>query len=278
MENRTLQMAAALSYYLVLSVFPALILFFAAVASLPFPSLYTRIFALMFTVLPAQTAPMVQAVLLDVLGTNHHVWLSVGTLGTVWIASSAFDGMIEALDVAYEVKDLRPFWKTRLLALGLAATTGCLLLTGLTVMILGPRFGEWIAARMPLSPHFVLLWPVFHWVTAISVALLATELIYFLAPNVKQRFMATLPGAILSVLCWVGFSYLLGFYFRNLANFSSTYGTLAGFIAFMTWFYWNSFALLVGAELNAELAKESVKGSLQQKEESPPPDADKPAA
>ena len=271
-------MAAALSYYLVLSVFPALILFFAAVASLPFPSLYTRIFALMFTLLPAQTAPMVQAVLLDVLGTNHHVWLSVGTLGTVWIASSAFDGMIEALDVAYEVKDLRPFWKTRLLALGLAATTGCLLLTGLTVMILGPRFGEWLAARMPLSPHFVLLWPVFHWVTAISVALLATELIYFLAPNVKQRFMATLPGAILSVLCWVGFSYLLGFYFRHIANFSSTYGTLAGFIAFMTWFYWNSFALLVGAELNAELAKESVKGSLQQKEESPPPDADKPAA
>jgi len=277
-ENRTLQMAAALSYYLVLSVFPALILFFAVVASLPFPSLYTRIFSLMFTLLPAQTAPMVQAVLLDVLGTNHHVWLSVGTLGTVWIASSAFDGMIEALDVAYEVKDLRPFWKTRLLALGLAATTGCLLLTGLTVMILGPRFGEWLAARMPLSPHFVLLWPVFHWVTAISVALLATELIYFLAPNVKQRFMATLPGAILSVLCWVGFSYLLGFYFRHIANFSSTYGTLAGFIAFMTWFYWNSFALLVGAELNAELAKESVKGSLQQKEESPPPDADKPAA
>jgi membrane protein len=277
-ENRTLQMAAALSYYLVLSVFPALILFFAAVASLPFPSLYTRIFALVFTLIPAQTAPMVQAVLLDVLSTNHHVWLSVGTLGTFWIASSAFDGMIEALDVAYEVKDPRPFWKTRLLALGLGASTGGLLLTGLMVMILGPRFGAWLASRMPLSPHFVLLWPVFHWVTAIGVALLATELIYFLAPNIKQRFLATLPGATLAVLCWVGFSYLLGFYFRHIANFSSTYGTLAGFIAFMIWFYWNSFALLVGAELNAELAKESVKGSLQQKEESPEPDADNPAA
>jgi membrane protein len=256
-------MAAALSYYLVLSVFPALILFFAAVASLPFPSLYTRIFALVFTLIPAQTAPMVQAVLQDVLSTNHHIWLSVGTLGTLWIASSAFDGMIEALDVAYEVKDPRPFWKTRLLALGLAAATGFLLLIGLMVMILGPRF--------------VLLWPVFHWVTAITVALLATELIYFLAPNIKQRFMATLPGALLSVLCWIGLSYLLGFYFRHIANFSGTYGTLGGFIAFMTWFYWNSFALLVGAELNAELARESVKGSLQQRKESPLPDDDKPA-
>jgi membrane protein len=261
-------MAAALAYYLVLSVFPALILFFAAVASLPFPNLYAHIVELTFSLIPAATAPMVQAVLLDVLASNHRVWLSLATIGTLWIASSAFDGMIEALDVAYDVKDLRPFWKTRLLALGLAATTGCLLLSGLTIMILGPRFGAWLAERMALSGHLVSLWPVFHWVAAIGIALLATELMYFLAPNVKQRFLATLPGAALAVLCWIGFSYLLGFYFRHIANFSRTYGTLAGFIAFMTWFYWNSFALLVGAELNAELAKESSKGSLLQKEES----------
>jgi membrane protein len=267
-ENRTLQMAAALSYYFVLSVFPALILFFAVVASLPFPSLYTRVFTLIFTLLPAQTVSIVETVLLDVLGTHHRAWLSLGTIGTLWTASSAFDAMIEALDVAYDVTEIRPFWKTRLVALGLAATTGCLLLSGLTIMILGPRFGAWLADRVVLAPRFVSLWPVFHWVAAISVALLAVELVYFLAPNVKQRFFATLPGAILAVVCWIGFSYLLGFYFRHFANFSRTYGTLAGFIAFMTWFYWNSFALLVGAELNSELAKESVKGSLPQKEES----------
>jgi membrane protein len=61
----------------------------------------------------------------------------------------------------------------------------------------------------------------------------------------------------------------LGFYFRHIANFSRTYGTLAGFIAFMTWFYWNSFALLAGAELNAELAKQSRKGQLPAKEQQP---------
>src|SRR5258707_11644720 len=156
-------MAAALSYYFVLSIFPALILFFAALASLPFPSLYTRVFTLIFTLLPAQAVPPVEAVLLDVLGTNHRAWLSLGTIGTIWVASSAFDAMIEALDVAYDVKDLRPFWKTRLLALCLAVTTGCLLLTGLTIMILGPRFGAWLAARMALPPHLASLWPAFYW-------------------------------------------------------------------------------------------------------------------
>ena len=268
MENRTLQMAAALAYYLVLSVFPALILFFAALASLPFPSLYNRVFTLTFSLIPAQTVPMVEAVLLDVLGPSHRAWLSFGTIGTIWVASSAFDAMIEALDLAYEVEDTRPLWKTRLLALGLAAATGCLLLCGLTIMILGPQFGAWLATRMVLPPHFALIWRIFHWVAATGVALLAVELLYYLAPNVKQRFLATLPGAILAVVCWICFSYLLGFYFRHFANFSRTYGTLAGLIAFMTWFYWNSFALLVGAELNAELAKESAKGSLQEKDES----------
>jgi membrane protein len=266
LENRTLQMAAALSYYLVLSIFPALILFFAAIASLPFPDLYTRLFTLVFSLIPSQTVPMVESVLLDVLGTHHRAWLSLGTIGTIWAASTAFVAMIEALDLAYEVKDSRPFWKTRLLAFGLAVTTGCLLLCGLTIMILGPQFGTWLAARIVLPPHFAVFWLVFHWAAAISVALIAVELTYFLAPNVKQRFLATLPGAVLAVVCWIGFSYLLGFYFRHFANFSRTYGTLGGFIAFMTWFYWNSFALLVGAELNAELAKESTKGSLQQKE------------
>jgi membrane protein len=258
-------MAAALSYYLVLSVFPALILFVAGVASLPLPGLYNQVFPLLAPLLPPDTVISVQSLLLDVLASHHRAWLSFGTVGTVWIASSAFDAMIEALDVAYQVKETRPFWKTRLLALGLAAATGSLLLSGLIVMILGPEFGRWLAIRINF-PHLAALWPVFHWVAAVTVALIAVEMIYFLAPNVKQRFGATLPGALLAVSFWIGLSYWLGFYFRHFANFSRTYGTLAGFIAFMSWFYWNSFALLVGAHLNAELAKESAQGTLQQRE------------
>jgi membrane protein len=271
-------MAAALSYYLVLSVFPALILFFAAVALLPFAGFYKHLFSRIYDLLPAQSVPVVQAVLLDVLAANRKAWLSLGTIGTIWVASSAFDGMIEALDVAYQVRETRPFWKTRLQAVILAATTGGLLLSGLTVMILGPRFGTWLAGRIDLPPNFVLLWPVFHWIAAIGAAVIAVELLYFLAPNVKQRFTATLPGAVLAVLCWVGLSYLLGFYFRHIANFGRTYGALAGFIAFMTWFYWNSFALLVGAQVNAELAKESSKGSLPQKRPDATAETLKPAA
>jgi len=259
------QMAAALSYYMVLAVFPSMIFLSSLLSLIPLPDLFGRVLGTMSLLLPPDTMRLVQSVLLDVLVTNRKAWLSFGMLGSIWIVSAAFDALIEALDIAYDVNDDRPFWKTRLRAIVLGIITAGLVSTALAVMILGPRFGAWLAARIHLSREFVLFWPVIHWSIAILFTLVAVELIYFLGPNVKQRFGATLPGAIFSVTCWLVLSYLLGFYFRHLANLSRTYGTLAGFIAFMTWFYWNSFALLMGAEFNAELAKKSRKGQLQEK-------------
>ena len=98
---------------------------------------------------------------------------------------------------------------------------------------------------------------------------MAVEVLYFLTPNVKQRFWATLPGAILAVGCWIGLSYLLGIYFRSFANFNKTYGTLGAAVALMVWLYWTAFAMLMGAELNAELAKRTKAGPVEQQPETP---------
>jgi membrane protein len=268
-RHHTLQVSAALSYYFVLSVFPGLIFLSAVVGSISLPDLFNHVLLLMGRLLPPDTMKLVYAVLGDVLASHRGTWLSFGMLGLIWTASAAFDSMIEALNIAYDVKDDRPFWKTRLLAIALAAIIGSLLLAALGVMVVGPRFGEWLAGRLGLSAVFVTVWPFLRWTIAICFTVLAVEVLYYLAPNVKQRFGATLPGAVLSVVVWNLLSFLLGYYFRHWANFNRTYGTLGGFIAFMTWLYWTSFVLLVGAELNAELAKESKKGCLQPKEVSP---------
>jgi membrane protein len=267
-RHHTLQVSAALSYYFVLSVFPGLIFLSAVVGSISLPDLFNHVLLLMGRLLPPDTMKLVYAVLGDVLASHRGTWLSFGMLGLIWTASAAFDSMIEALNIAYDVKDDRPFWKTRLLAIALAAIIGSLLLAALGVMVVGPRFGEWLAGRLGLSAVFVTVWPFLRWTIAICFTVLAVEVLYYLAPNVKQRFGATLPGAVLSVVVWNLLSFLLGYYFRHWANFNRTYGTLGGFIAFMTWLYWTSFVLLVGAELNAEFAKESKKGCLQPKEAS----------
>src|SRR3989441_8920760 len=102
---------------------------------------------------------------------------------------------------------------------------------------------------------------------AIGFAVLAVEALYFLAPNVKQRFLATLPGAILAVSCWIGLSYLLGVYFRHFANFNKNYGTLGAAIALMVWLYLTGVAMLVGAEPNAALPAITRPGELPEKHE-----------
>jgi membrane protein len=130
----------------------------------------------------------------------------------------------------------------------------------LTVRGLSPR-------KIPSLVGCSLLWPYIHWTIAVGFTVLAIEALYFIAPNVKQRFLATLPGAVLSVGCWIGLSYLLGTYFRHFGSFNKTYGTLGAAIALMVWLYWTGFAMLVGAELNAELAKISNEGKLQEKHE-----------
>jgi membrane protein len=268
-RNHTLQMAAALAYYFVLSLFPALILLSAVVAYLPIPDLFNQALAVMARFLPGDSMGLVRRVLSDVITPNRGTFLSVGILGTLWAASGGFSAAIEALNIAYEVDDDRPFWKTKPLALGLAFMTGALLLIALSVMVVGPRFGEWLAGRVHLSALFVLLWPYIHWTIAVGFTVLAVEALYYMAPNVKQRFLATLPGAVLAVGCWIGLSYLLGIYFRQFANFNKTYGTLGAAIALMVWLYWTGFAMLVGAELNAELAKISREGKLPEKHEPP---------
>jgi membrane protein len=277
-QNHTLQMAAALSYYFILSFFPALIFLSAVVAYLPFPDLFNQALALMARFVPADSMGIVRRVLADVVTPNRGTFLSFGILGTLWAASGGFAAIIEALDIAYEARDDRPFWKTRPLAIGLTFTIGALVLTSLSVMVVGPRFGEWLAGRVHLSRLFVLLWPYIQWTIAVGFTVLAIEALYFLAPNIKQRFRATLPGAVLAVGCWVGLSSLLGAYFRHFGSFNKTYGTLGAAIALMVWLYWTGFAMLVGAELNAELAKMSGGRPLQESREPPTSARSNPAA
>lgn len=258
-NHHTLQVAAALSYYSILAVFPGLIFLSAVMGLIPLSDMFARTLAVMARILPPDTTRFVQSMLLNLVGANHKAWLSFSMLGIVWVASTAFDAVIEALDIAHDVKVSRPLWKTRLLALLLGGVCVVLWIVALAVMIVGTEFGAWLATRVPVSDLFVVLWPLIHWIVAIGFTVLAVEAVYFLAPNVKQRFLATLPGAILVVTCWIALSYLLGVYFRHFANYNRTYGTLAGFIAFLTWLYWNAFVLLLGAELNAKLARESAQ-------------------
>ena len=120
LRNHTLQMGAALSYYFVLSLFPSLIFLSAIVAYLPVPNLFDQALGMMAQFLPPDSMGLVRRVLSDVITPSRGMFLSFGIVGTLWTASGGFAAAIEALNIAPEVHDDRPFWKTRPLAAGLA--------------------------------------------------------------------------------------------------------------------------------------------------------------
>jgi membrane protein len=183
-KNHTLQMAAALSYYFVMALFPALIFLSAIVASLPVAGLFDQVLDLMGRFVPPDGMNIVRKVLADVVTPNRGAFLSLGFLATLWTASGGFAAAIEALNIAYDAEETRPFWKTRPLAMILTLLIGLLLLVALAVMILGPHFGEWLANRMHLSRMWLWAWPYIDWMIAVGFADLAVEALDCLAPYV----------------------------------------------------------------------------------------------
>ncbi len=268
-RNHTLAFAAALSYYFVIAFFPALIGLAAIIAYLPIPNLFNTMVSTLSRVMPPESMGLVRKVVAEIITPNRGALLSFGLLGTLWSASGGFASMIEALNVAYDIPETRPIWKTRLLALELTFEIGTLLLFAFSVMIVGPQFGDYLASHMGVSWAFAVAWPYIRYAVAIAFIVLAVEGLYFLGPNIKQRFRDTLPGAVLAVLGWILLSTLLSLYVHHVANLNKTYGVLGGGIALLLWMYWSSFAVLMGAELNSEIIQERGDGKLLLKQ--PPP-------
>jgi membrane protein len=150
-DHHTLQMAAALSYYFVMSLFPSLIALSAIVTYLPVPDLFDQALNLMARFIPSDSMGVVKKVLADVVTPNRSAFLSLGLAGTLWAASGGFAAAIEALNIAYDAQETRPFWKTRPLAIGLTVLIGTLLITALAVMVSAGR--EWLAIPTKCCGH-----------------------------------------------------------------------------------------------------------------------------
>jgi len=268
--NHIFSFAAALSYYFVLAFFPALIALAALVAYLPIPNLFNTIVDTIGRVAPAQSMGLIRRIVADVITPSRGTLLSIGLAGTLWTCSSGFATLIEAVNVAYDVPETRPWWKVRLLSIQLTFVIGILVTLAFAIMVVGPQFGAFLASHVGLSYEFAMIWPILRYVLAVSFMVLAVEGIYFMAPNIKQHFLGSLPGAVLAVGGWILISFGLSFYFQNLDHLNKTYGVLGGGIALLMWMYWSGFLILVGAELNSEIIQQRGDGTLQLKQPPPP--------
>jgi membrane protein len=199
---------------------------------------------------------MVKHILVGLLTPRRGGLLSFGLLSYLWTASGGFSASIEALNIAYDVEKTRSWWRDRLQALLLTLTTGVLSLIGLLLIIAGPHFGHLMTELFAVPHAFGDIWPALRLVTIFVIFVVAVEIQYYLAPNLKQHLMDTLPGAVVAVIGIFLSSAGLGYYFGHLSNYNKTYGSLGAVIILMLWFYVVALFFIVGAELNAELLKQ----------------------
>jgi membrane protein len=182
----------------------------------------------------------------------------VGAAGAIWAASGAMGAVIKAVNRAYERVETRPFWKTRLLAIGLVVMTGLVLAGLLLLIVFGGPLGTAIAEKARLGGAFELLWAVLRWPIAFLAILLFFALVYYLAPNLDVRSWKWLtPGSLVGSLMWLALSGLFALYTSFSDSYSKTYGALASGIVLLLWLNYSAFALLFGAELNSELEEQA---------------------
>jgi membrane protein len=227
--------AAGLSYYFVLSLFPLIV----SMASrlVPIPHLFEGLLSVMARLVPGDGMSLVRNILSDVISHKHTHFLTLGLVFTIWTASSGVAAMIDGFGVVYRVRETRPFWKTRPIALGLTLLAGSLLLMAVGLMVEGTYLGSWFTRRFGPSPAMLAACHYMRWGIAIVFAVLAVELLYHFGPDVRQRFRDSLAGAMVAVMTWIGLSDLLRSYFRHFENLDKTYGPLGAAIGLYIWFY-----------------------------------------
>lgn len=261
-RTRALTIAAAMAFFFLLSMIPLLVVFSSALKFLPVPNLFQQLLNMMAVLVPPYAMRFVEEIVVGILRPSRTKLLSFGIMGYLWTASGGFVSLIEALNIAYDVPG-RPWWKDRIHALLLAVTSGALVMISLIAYIVGPRFGHFLGQYVMLSPELTHFWPLARLVITFVTFVVALVLIYYLGPNAQHSFLATVPGAVLAIAVWFVSSWTLSFYLDHISNYNATYGSMGALIGLMVWFYFTGLAILLGAELNGELAKYKAQHGAQ---------------
>lgn len=250
-------LAAQLGYYFFLSLFPALLFFVALAGLFPLQHLTDEIILLLQPIAPREVIAIVQDQMLAIANSPNTKILSVGLLGTLWTSSAAMGAVINAMNRAYDTTERRPWWYVKLLAVLLTTGLALFILISLTLVVAGPELADWLAARFGLSAVSVWVWKIVLWPLVFVLVATAVGLIYYFAPDAEQDWKRTVPGCVLATTLWLLGSLGFRYYVVNIGNYAASYGTIGAFIVLLLWFYLTGLVIVIGAELNAEIERES---------------------
>jgi membrane protein len=255
-EDNLTDWAAALTYYGLLSLFPALIAMVSLIGIFGDPKSTTESLTEIITEIgPASAAETFEGPIKSITENSGTagVALILGLAASLWSASGYIGAFMRASNIIYETPEGRPFWKLRPLQL-LVTLAMIILVTLLAVsLVLTGPVVEAVAGPLGIGSTAVDVWSIAKWPVMALVFLLMIALLYYASPNVKLRgFKWVTPGSLVAIVVWVVASALFAFYVSNFSSYDKTYGTLGGLIALLVWFWISNLAILFGHQLNAE--------------------------
>ena len=273
MDDNLPDWAAALTYYSVLSLFPAVLVLASLIGLVGDPDKLAenlRQFA------PSQAQDTLVDVVRQLAGSASIAGplAIISLLSALWAASGYLGGFIRASNAIYDVEEGRPIWKTVPLRIGLTITMMVLLTITAVGVVLSGGIADRVGRALGFGSTGIVVWNIAKWPVLAVLVSLAIAILYWASPNVRQPgFRWITPGSTIAVLVWAAASAGFAVYVANFASYNKVYGSLAGVVVFLVWLWLSNLAILFGAEFDAELTrgKEVAEGLPEETEPFLPP-------
>jgi membrane protein len=255
-EDNLTDWAAALTYYSVLSIFPALIALVSIVGLVGDPKTITEALTdIVSSIGPSSAAETFQGPIEDVTRSSGGagILLVVGIAAALWTASGYVGAFMRASNSIYEVEEGRSFIKLRPLQMLVTLVLVLMLALVLLAIVLTGPVAEKVGSALGVGDAAITIWDIAKWPVLAAVVLLMFAVLYYSSPNVRlPGFKWVTPGSLLAIVVWLVASAAFAFYVANFGSYNKTYGALGGVIVFLVWMWLSNVAILLGAELNAE--------------------------
>ncbi len=251
-------LAAALTYYSVLAIFPGLIALLALVGIVgQAQESVDTILEILAPLVSSGTLDQLRGPLTELAGAGGAgITLVVGVLGALWSASGYVGGFSRAMNRIYEVEEGRPFWRMRPMQLLVTVVTVVLCAVALVILIVSGPVAQSVGDAVGVGNDLVVVWNWAKWPVLALVVMMVVALLYWATPNVAlTRFRVISVGAFVAIVVWLVASVGFAFYVANFSSYNKTYGSIAGVVVALLWLWITNVALLFGAELDAELER-----------------------
>ncbi|MCP3738225.1 YihY/virulence factor BrkB family protein [Rossellomorea sp. BNER] len=242
-------LAAQLSYFFLLSLFPLLIFLVSLLPYLPFSQ--EDILNVIRGFAPGESITLIEGTLDEILESRNTGLLSFSIIATIWSASNGMNAIVKSLNRAYEVEETRSFIVTRLMSVALTIAMIFVFVIALLLPVFGKQIGVFVFSQAGFSEHFLTIWYGLRFTISPIILFIVFVGLYFFAPSKKIKCLSAFPGAVFATVGWVFVSLAFSYYVSNFGNYSATYGSIGGIIVLMIWFYLSGIILMIGGQINA---------------------------